>query len=59
VIDQNIDRPYRHNPELKPEGAPEETLWPSGFICPFHFDNPATGRKVLKQKTNISKFVQR
>ncbi len=48
IIDQTIDRPYKRNPELKPEGAPEETLWPSGFICPFHFDHPATGRKALK-----------
>jgi hypothetical protein len=46
--DQKIDRPYKRNPQLKPEGAPEETLWPSGFICPFHFDNPSTGRKALK-----------
>jgi len=48
IVDQKIDRPYKRNAELKPEGAPEETLWPSGFICPFHFDNPATGRKALK-----------
>jgi hypothetical protein len=45
---QKIDRPYQRNPNLKPDGAPEETLWPSGFICPFHFDNPATGRTALK-----------
>lgn len=47
-FDQKIDRPYKRNPNLKPDGAPEETLWPSGFICPFHFDNPGTGRKALK-----------
>jgi hypothetical protein len=46
--DQRIDRPYKRNPALKPVGGPEETLYPSGFICPFHFDNPATGRKALK-----------
>jgi len=46
--DQRIDRPYQRLGELKPVGGPEETLWPSGFICPFHFDNPATGRKALK-----------
>lgn len=45
---QKIDRPYKRNPRLKPDGAPEETLWPSGFVCPFHFDNPATGREALK-----------
>jgi hypothetical protein len=47
-FDQKIDRPYQRNPNLKPDGAPEETLWPSGFICPFHFNNPATGREALK-----------
>jgi hypothetical protein len=48
ILDVKIDRPYQRNPQLKPDGAPEETLWPSGFICPFHFDNPATGRQALK-----------
>ena len=42
-----INRPYQRNPQLKPVGAPEETLYPSGFICPFHFANPGTGRKTL------------
>jgi hypothetical protein len=49
LLDERIDHPYNRNPQLKPDGAPEETLWPSGFICPFHFDNPATGRKALKE----------
>ena len=48
LIDERIDRPYKRNPELKPDGMPEETQWPSGFICPFHFDNPASGRKAVK-----------
>ena len=48
LVDEKIDRPYKRNPQLKPEDAPEETLWPSGFICPFHFDNPASGREALK-----------
>ena len=47
-LDKKIDRPYQRNPALKPDGAPEETLYPSGFVCPFHFDNPATGRKAIK-----------
>jgi hypothetical protein len=47
-FDQRIDRPYRRNPALKPVGGPEETIWPSGFICPFHFDNPVSGRKGYK-----------
>ena len=46
--DRRIDRPYKRNTELKPVGAPEETLWPSGFICPFHFDNPVSGREGLR-----------
>jgi hypothetical protein len=47
-MDQRIDRPYENRGALEPVGAPENTLWPSGFICPFHFDNPATGRQRLK-----------
>ncbi|OGO31745.1 MAG: hypothetical protein A2Z29_06300 [Chloroflexi bacterium RBG_16_56_11] len=47
-LDLRIDRPYKRNPALKPDGGPEETLYPSGFICPFHFDNPGTGRKAIK-----------
>jgi hypothetical protein len=46
-MDQRIDRPYQRSGPLKPVGPPEETIWPSGFIAPFHFDNPATGRKKL------------
>jgi hypothetical protein len=48
LTDERINRPYQRNPKLKPDGAPEDTQWPSGFICPFHFDNPASGRKALK-----------
>ncbi len=46
-VEVKMDRPYRRNPQLKPEGAPEETLYPSGFICPFHFKNPVSGRKTV------------
>jgi hypothetical protein len=46
-VDEKMDRPYQRNPALRPTGAPEETLWPSGFICPFHFSNPVSGRKKL------------
>ncbi len=45
--DKKIDRPYQRNPDLRPTGAPEETLYPSGFICPFHFKNPVSGRKTV------------
>jgi hypothetical protein len=47
-MDQRIDRPYERAAVLNPKGKPEETLWPSGFICPFHFDNPASGREGLR-----------
>jgi hypothetical protein len=46
-VDLKMDRPYRRKSLLKPEGAPEETLYPSGFICPFHFNNPVSGRKTI------------
>jgi hypothetical protein len=26
------------------DGPPENTMYPSGFICPFHFKNPVSGR---------------
>jgi hypothetical protein len=41
------DRPYQENPDLRPTGAPEDTLYPSGYICPFHFENPVSGRKTI------------
>jgi hypothetical protein len=47
-FDERMDRPYGRNPDLKPAGGPEETRWPSGFICPFHFDNPVSGREGLR-----------
>jgi hypothetical protein len=45
--DVYMNRPYedKHN-VLKPTDLPEETQWPSGFICPFHFENPVSGRKT-------------
>jgi hypothetical protein len=45
--DTVMNRPYQRNPQLKPDGTPEETLYPSGFICPFHFANPVSGRKTV------------
>jgi hypothetical protein len=43
------DRPYqeKENPALRPTGAPQETLYPSGYICPFHYANPISGRKTI------------
>jgi hypothetical protein len=46
--DLRMDRPYGRNPSLKPTSGPEETLYPSGFIAPFHFDNPVSGRVAYK-----------
>ncbi len=45
--DSKMDRPDLKNPSLKPTGSREETLYPSGFICPFHFANPVSGRKTI------------
>jgi hypothetical protein len=44
------DRPYQENPALRPTGAPEETLYPSGYICPFHFANPVSGRNTVPER---------
>jgi hypothetical protein len=44
------DRPYQENPALRPTGAPEETLYPSGYICPFHFANPVSGGNTIPER---------
>lgn len=44
------DRPYQENPALKPSDAPEETLYPSGYICPFHYANPVSGRHTFPER---------
>ncbi|MBN2241032.1 MAG: nuclear transport factor 2 family protein [Dehalococcoidales bacterium] len=46
--DERIDRPYERSENLRPTDAPEETLYPSGFIVPFHFKNPVSGRETIK-----------
>jgi hypothetical protein len=33
---------YRPNSSLAPDGPPEKTTYPSGYVCPFHFKNPVT-----------------
>jgi hypothetical protein len=43
--DSPMDR--AQNQTLGPRGAPEETRYPSGFICPFHFSNPVSGRETV------------
>jgi hypothetical protein len=42
-----LDRPYERSEAMRPSGPPEETQWPSGYICPFHFKNPVSGRKTI------------
>ena len=42
--------PYQENPNLRPTDAPENTLYPSGYICPFHFPNPVSGRNTIPEK---------
>jgi hypothetical protein len=44
--DKMMNRPEKTSAPLRPTGGPEETQWPSGFICPFHFANPVSGRKT-------------
>jgi hypothetical protein len=43
--DRPMDR--AENKNLGPRETAEETRYPSGFICPFHFANPVSGRKTV------------
>jgi len=45
--DIRMDRPHEKADSmgLKPTAEHEETLFPYGFICPFHFKNPVSGRE--------------
>jgi hypothetical protein len=43
-VDVRMDRPHETAGVLRPTGDHEETIYPSGFICPFHFKNPVSGR---------------
>jgi hypothetical protein len=50
--DQQCDPNYRHGPpQLGAEEPGEETLYPSTYICPFHYNHPVTGKptKVKEQ----------
>jgi len=46
-VDTIMEAPQKTNPRLKPTGTPEVTGYPSGYICPFHFSNPVSGRTPL------------
>jgi hypothetical protein len=37
------DRP-KPDARYLPDGPPEDTAYPSGFICPFHYKHPVTGK---------------
>lgn len=51
--DSPTDRPKNDNTRLGPTDSAEETRYPSGFICPFHFENPVSGRK-----TDVAKYYK-
>ena len=38
-----LERPSGHD-VYTPDGPPEVTRYPSGFICPFHYKNPVSGK---------------
>jgi hypothetical protein len=41
--DRQCDKAFRHQPpDLSPDAPSEETLYPSTYICPFHFNHPVT-----------------
>jgi len=52
--DSPMDRPQNDNSVLKPMRTPEETRYPSGFICPFHFENPVSGRRTIFEDSVVS-----
>ena len=33
-------------PDASPDRPSKDTLYPSSFICPFHFEHPVTGRQT-------------
>jgi hypothetical protein len=43
--DSQMDR--AENRDLEVSDKAEETRYPSGFICPFHFENPVSGRRTI------------
>jgi hypothetical protein len=46
-VSKKPESPYRTTSGFAPDGPPEETLYPSGFVCPFHYKNPVTGKNHL------------
>jgi hypothetical protein len=48
--DSRMDR--AQNQDLGSLGTMEETRFPSGFICPFHFPNPVSNRKTVIENSS-------
>ena len=43
-VDRRPDSPYKSSGGFSPDKPGERTLYPSGFICPFHYKHPVTGK---------------
>ena len=43
-VDRRPDAPYKSSGGFSPDEPAEKTLYPSGFICPFHYKHPVTGK---------------
>ena len=50
--DNLTNRPYNPNSPLGKVSLPpaEDALYPSGYVCPFHFANPVSGRKTIPEE---------
>jgi len=43
--DRQTDPDFHHSPpDSHPDFPPEDTCYPSEYICPFHFNHPVTGK---------------
>ena len=43
--ERQCDISFRHKPpDLSPDAPSGDTLYPSQFICPFHYEHPVTGK---------------
>ncbi len=54
--DSPMDRSENRN--LGPRGTAEETRYPTGFVCPFHFANPVSDRKTICEQSNCVQDLQ-
>jgi hypothetical protein len=45
--ERQCDKSFRPQiPDLSPDRPTKDMLYPSPFICPFHFEHPVTGRQT-------------